>query len=184
MVVVNLFGAPCSGKSATMARLFSAMKAAGFNVEMAPEVVKDAVYSNDKYILRDQLLSFALQRKKLKQMEGKVDYVITDAPLLLSLIYGEKQAAPFYDLVLKEFYSFDNVNFFLNCDFPYEQTGRIEDEAEAVVIKQDIDYLLYVYNIPHTKILKLESSVFIDMLRTIVNHEPPKSNAEGLVACS
>lgn len=184
MVVVNLFGAPCSGKSATMARLFSAMKAAGFNVEMAPEVVKDAVYANDSYILHDQVLAFALQRKKLKQMEDKVDYVITDAPLLLSNIYGDKQTSSFYDLVFEEFYSFDNVNFLLNCDFPYKQTGRIEDEAAAVAIKKDIQYLLDFYGIPYTEVLKLETPVFVNMLRTIVNHEPPKSGSEGLVVCS
>lgn len=183
MLVVNLFGAPCSGKSATMARLFSSMKAAGFNVEMAPEVVKDAVYANDQYILRDQILAFALQRKKLKQLEGKVDYVITDSPLLLSWIYGDKQLFEFYQLVDQEFLSFNNINFFLNCNFPYNPTGRIEDEAEAVVLKREIQNCLEWSFIPYTEVLNLETPTLIEMMRMIVNKEPPKNQAKGLVPC-
>ena len=45
-VVINLFGAPGSGKSTTMARLFTDLKQEGYNVEMVSEFVEDLVYEN------------------------------------------------------------------------------------------------------------------------------------------
>ena len=43
-LVVNLAGGPGAGKSTTMAGLFSHLKIAGYNCEMAPEWIKGKVY--------------------------------------------------------------------------------------------------------------------------------------------
>lgn len=173
MIVVNLFGSPNSGKSTAMARLFSLMKASGYNVEMASEVVKDSVYANDNYILHDQILAFALQRKKLKQLEGKVDYVITDSPLLLSHLYGDEQMPEFYTLVDTEFARFRNVNFFLDTKFPYSNTGRIQNEAEAAAIKYDLAHMLSGWN--YFMVRDLSSQSYLSMLHIILGYDKPES---------
>lgn len=131
MVVINLFGGPGSGKSTTRAGLFYLMKLAGFKVEEAPEWIKHKVYEGTPYPFTDQLYTFAKQHKLLKELDGKVDYCITDSPLLLSLIYGSDHTAAFDDLIHETFDSYSNINIFIDRVKPYAAYGRHQTEDEA-----------------------------------------------------
>ena len=87
-LIVNLFGAPGTGKSTTMAQLFSILKWNKIDCEMASEFAKDLVWENRQETFKDQTYIFAKQNHKLFRCNGKVDVVICDSPLLLSTVYN------------------------------------------------------------------------------------------------
>lgn len=131
MIVVNLFGGPGSGKSTTRAGLFYLMKLAGFKVEEAPEWIKHKVYEGDPYPFKDQMYTFAKQNKMVRELDGKVDWCVTDSPLLLSLIYGEGRSKTFEAMVHETYDSYTNINIFIDRVKPYAAFGRNQTEDEA-----------------------------------------------------
>ena len=58
MLVVNLFGAPGSGKSTGAAYIFSQLKIAGVNAELVTEFVKDKVWENNEEVFKNQAYIF------------------------------------------------------------------------------------------------------------------------------
>ena len=130
MKVINLFSGPGVGKSTCAAHLFYLMKTNEYKVELVTEYAKDMVYENRDNILSDQLYVFAKQNRRLKRLEGHVDWIITDSPLLLSTIYN-KDLLELNTLVYKMFSSYNNYNFFLNRKKAYQSYGRKQTEIEA-----------------------------------------------------
>ena len=55
MLVVNLFGAPGSGKSTGAAYIFSQLKIAGVNAELVTEFVKDKVWEIGRASCRERV---------------------------------------------------------------------------------------------------------------------------------
>lgn len=55
--------------------------------EYVSEYAKDLVWSGSTQKLNDRLKVFAEQNHRLYRLKDKVDVVITDSPLLLSVIY-------------------------------------------------------------------------------------------------
>lgn len=130
MIVVNLFAGPGAGKSTIAAGLFSELKWNGINSELVTEFAKDLTWESRDEALKDQIYVFGKQLHRIKRLSGKVDVVITDSPVLLSLVYGENNDK-FHELVIQEFDKFCNLNVFVNRTKPYRQVGRKETEAEA-----------------------------------------------------
>lgn len=95
---------------------------------------------------------FAKQNRKMARLEGKVDYVITDAPLILSLYYLDKSntpksLAPFIKDVVD---LYDNEYFFIKRCHEYETIGRYQTEDEAKELSLELQNLLYDNNIDFT----------------------------------
>ena len=103
MIVVNLFAGPGSGKSTTCAGVFAKLKLAGVNCEMALEYAKDKVWEESNKVLDDQIYVFGKQLHRIFRLKDKVDVVITDSPILLSIIYDKTGNKYFSDLVLNQF---------------------------------------------------------------------------------
>lgn len=104
MLVVNLFGAPGAGKSTGAAYVFSQLKAAGINAELVTEFAKDKVWEETKAVFDNQAYIFGKQYFRISRLEGKVDVVITDSPILLSAFYNKNDhvlGQEFNDLVFK-----------------------------------------------------------------------------------
>ena len=146
MKLVNIFGSPGSGKSTTSAGLFSLMKLKKMNVELVTEVAKDFVWEQRKQCLLDQFYVSALQNHRLERLRDKVDWAITDSPLLLSLIYAPcGYYKNFKPMMLEVFNSYDSVCIYLNRVKPYSCIGRMQNEKESdeigLMIKEKlIDY--------------------------------------------
>ena len=146
MVVINIFGGPCSGKSTTAAGVFYLLKQMGKNVEMSSEYVKDCVYDGNKYPFTDQIYVFANMLKRLRQYDDKVDFVVTDAPLLMSHIYGKDESCEFHRLVDEEFQKYRNINFVVRRgDITYTKDGRIHSDKEANALQDAIEYMVNDY---------------------------------------
>lgn len=152
MLVVNLFGAPGSGKSTGAAKIFSELKFEGANCELVTEYAKDKLWEGSQAVFNDQIYIFAKQNFRLSRLEKIVDVVVTDSPILLSLIYNKGQPSSFDRLVLDKFEGYNNFNVFLNRVKPYQPIGRFQNESESNAISHDIKRLLNSYFIPYNEI--------------------------------
>ena len=64
MKIINLIGAPGSGKSTTAAGIFYNLKMKGIKCELLTEYAKDRVWEENFMALNDQLYIFAKQNHK------------------------------------------------------------------------------------------------------------------------
>lgn len=146
MRVINLFAAPGVGKSTTASLIFFNLKALGVNCELIQEYAKDKVWEKNHKALRCQPYITAKQFYRIMRMDGEVEIVITDSPVLLGIIYasfgcGESWTGAVYDM----FNSFDNINICLerNTDLhPYNPKGRNQTESESIKIDGEIRKIL------------------------------------------
>lgn len=155
MKVINLWAGPGAGKSTTRAMLFAKMKLAGLNVEEVTEYAKDLTWENNISLLGDQLLILANQNRKLERLRGKVEFVVSDAPILLSMQYASNNFLPktFQSLMMELWDTYDNINFFVERVKPYSPVGRNQTEDEAKKIDTEIKDLLRENNISFRRVI-------------------------------
>lgn len=137
-LVVNLYGGPGSGKSTLMASIFSELKLNGVNCEMAPEFAKEKVWEGSLDVLSNQLYIFGKQHHTTFRLLNKVDVVITDSPIILSLYYGKKCSKTFKKLVLEEHNKLNTVNIFVDRIKKYNPKGRLQTLAQAKQIDKEL----------------------------------------------
>lgn len=143
MKIVNFFAGPGAGKSTLAAGLFYNLKMKGINVELATEFAKDLTWEGRNVALGNQPYIFGKQYHKLHRLVGKVDVVITDSPLLLSLLYGETMPESFKTFVIDINSQFDNIDLFVNRIKIYNPSGRNQTFDEAVAIDNKIRDLVW-----------------------------------------
>ena len=175
-IVINLFGGPGCGKSTTAALLFGQMKLLGLHVELVREYVKHWAWSDRKVKQSDQLYLLGKQSSYESTLYGKVDYIVTDSPILLAGVYQEyrskgkdkyvgEAAKAFLREAEKE--NVTHLNFFLKRVGPFDTRGRWESEKEA----KEIDNLVQGYLKEFGNGLNFE----ID--------GPPESRASEILGC-
>ncbi|MCI0558913.1 MAG: hypothetical protein MN733_10490 [Nitrososphaera sp.] len=115
-----------------MAAVFAELKYRGLNCEMAPEYAKDKVWEESYHVLDNQIYVFAKQLHTIRRLIGKVDAIITDSPLLLSLHYGREESDAFKRLVIEMHHNMTRtLNIFLEREKDYNPSGRLQTEEEA-----------------------------------------------------
>jgi len=151
--VINFFAGPGAGKSTTASGLFCLMKQNGDNVELVTEFAKDLTWEGNLNCLKDQLFVSATQNHRLFRLIDEVDWVVTDSPLLLSLLYKKSNYYDKFDeFMLSVFNSYNNFNFFINRTKDYVQSGRTQTLHEAQQLDSKIKLLLKNLKIPYTSI--------------------------------
>ena len=105
-IVVNLFAGPGVGKSTTAARVFAELKLKGVNCEMALEFAKDKVWEESFKTMDDQIYIFGKQFHKIWRLKDKVDVIICDSPLPISIVYDKENSEPFHKLIMEQFNKF------------------------------------------------------------------------------
>jgi len=146
MLVVNLFGAPCSGKSTAASYIFSKLKINGINAELVTEFVKDMVYDKNNKAINNQLYLLGNQYYKMDKLRNEVDVIVTDSPLPLNIIYNKNYnifGDCFDDLVINCFKSFYNLSYLLKPVHSYKTDGRIHTQEESNDLYEEIKYLCY-----------------------------------------
>ncbi|KWU19171.1 hypothetical protein [Burkholderia cenocepacia] len=130
---INLWAGPGVGKSTTAAALFCQLKLAGINAELVPEYAKSLHY-------RGTLLSTSQEEIVERQtdaqsiLQGQVEVVVSDAPVLLSLAYASDIERPkLFDFVTRATKGWATLDVLLHRDFSgsYQQAGRYQNEAQA-----------------------------------------------------
>lgn len=142
-IVINLFAGPGVGKSTTAARVFAELKLKGVNCEMALEFAKDKVWEESFKTMDDQIYIFGKQFHKIWRLKDKVDVIICDSPLPISIVYDKENSQAFHQLIMEQFNKFTNFNYLLERGGEYQTEGRVQTEEEAkevdMVVKQVLD---------------------------------------------
>lgn len=151
---INLYGGPGIGKSTVAAKLFASLKEKQKECELISEFAKDIVWSDNFSLLKHQYVIAAEQLFRMARLNNKVEYVISDSPLLLQLPYIDKNMHCMYStdtcISLKKFIiaahnNFNSFNFELKRIHNFKQNGRVEDMFESKRIDNEIHLILKKY---------------------------------------
>lgn len=141
--VINFFAQPGSGKSTNTALLFGELKQMDIDCEIALEYAKELVWGENVVELADQICVLAGQLKKQIFVNGKVDFIITDSPILLSSFYNKKYNYEIFEkLCFEAFNKFENINILLKRVKRYNSNGRLQTEKESDEMADGIKNLL------------------------------------------
>lgn len=144
--VINFFGGPGTGKSTLAASLFAHMKKEKHSVELITEFAKDLTWAARHNELRNQCYVFGKQLNRLLNVHGQVDYIVTDSPILLSVIYNQNVIgnSRYFSSVVHDIYTqFENINFLVESDYSfYDPKGRNQTADESASLGNKIKNLL------------------------------------------
>lgn len=151
MILVNILGAPSAGKSTGAAYVFSKLKLKGVNAELVTEYAKDKVWEHNLGALDNQAYMFGQQYYKIDRCADQVDVVVTDSPLILSILYNKSDllGEEFNNVVARVHKSYNSLNYFLNRTKPYNPIGRVQSESESDDMATVLTHILNTHNIEY-----------------------------------
>jgi len=149
--VINLYGGPGTGKSTTAAGVFSLLKMHNVSCELITEFAKDLTWEERHKTLGNQMYITAKQQHKIWRIPDEVEVVITDSPLILGILYVDKDRVLLRQFIAYTFKQFNNVNYFLNRVKPYSPIGRRQTEDEAKALDVEVRDLLNSCGVPFTE---------------------------------
>ena len=173
--VINLFAGPGAGKSTLRADLFGLMKKNQKDVEEVTEFAKDKTWEKNFSALSDQLFVLANQNRRLDRLKDQVEWVVSDSPILLGIHYKTPDYLPntFEDLIFELWDTYENHNFFIERNHPYDPTGRNQNEEEARAIDASIIRMLEFNEIPFTKVLSGDTAHY-QIYQSVFGNDIPK----------
>lgn len=158
-LVINLFAGPSAGKTTAAWEIASTLKKADFSVEYVSEYAKELVY-DEKYELLDGKIKHEelIMLEKIHRIErlcGKVDFVVTDSPIIQSVSFLDKSGNDIGDVekftehAISVFNEFDNYNAFIERGTHFEKEGRIHNLEESIKLDDYIKNDLASLNVPY-----------------------------------
>lgn len=160
-IIINIAGGPGSGKTTVAAEVFSILKAKGYEVENVSEFAKELVWEGRNEAFDDRLYMHGEQNHRLMQMNGKLDFIITDSPLFLTSVYNNyylKDKFPksynqmIDNMTLETFKLYNNKTYYLQRNTDYKTIGRRENKSTANKIDELIIKYLDDNNIEYKKL--------------------------------
>lgn len=176
--VINLVAAPSCGKSLIAALLFAELKSLHFKAEYVQEYAKMLIWQKRLDELANQYNVSYNQYKMIKAIDGQVDFICLDSPLLLGLYYNRHHPNNVCDvqktenMILSKMNEFNNIYIYLerNPEFPYESEGRIHSEEQSKQMDLEFLDLLHELNIPFKKFMSDKKNIK-DMLNYILSFD-------------
>lgn len=145
--LINIFGGPGIGKSTAALDLSAKLKKKGYDAELVTEVSKDFTWEKRTKTLEIQPYVTIKQYRNLIRLHGQVDYIITDGPILMGIVYAklyDDLPESYTRLVFDLHEKFDSLNINLTRKFDYYPNGRNQNEEDAksidVKIKEVLDF--------------------------------------------
>lgn len=147
-LLVNLAAGPCAGKSTMAAEIFAELKKSGHSAELVHEWIKGWAWEGrkpDGYA--DDIYIFAKQLKSESRLYGKVDFIVTDSPLELGVVYEALYSGgrhTIHDLLLNVRSCQRNdgivkcLNLFVERPETYQTEGRFETHEQALKVDRMI----------------------------------------------
>ena len=92
------------------------------------------------------------QFRNLARLKDKVDYVITDSPIIKDSVYARRYAPElpqdYHNLLffLHENLG-DSINILLSREHAYESIGRYQNEQEAKSIDEELRFMLALHDV-------------------------------------
>lgn len=169
MLLVNLYGAPSTGKSTGAAYIYSKLKLDEINCELVTEFAKDMVWDENKKAIYNQAYVFGNQYYRISRLENKVDVVITDSPILLSIIYNKDKrlGKEFIDLVKSVSSSYENrLDILFKRVKQYKTIGRLHNEEQSDKLYNEIKDLLDIVN-PKYEVVEATQDGYEEVIRMI-----------------
>jgi nicotinamide riboside kinase len=176
-IVINFYGASCSGKSTIAAGLYATMKVKGYHTELVREYVKKLAWRDSAPNKWDQIHFLGQQINSESDLYNKVDYIITDSPILIVPFFEEhllsKQITKNAALDFIKYAEDDGIkylHFWLSHPDNFDQRGRFETKEESnAIAKKMKDYLtslgvnLIELPVDHEKRISLVLKVIEDL---------------------
>lgn len=141
------------------------MKINHLNVEYVTEYAKELTYEERlNILLKDQLYILAKQHRMIYRLRNKVEYIIMDSPLLLTLAFYNHNMIYNYDIfkkfVIDLYNKYPNESYYIkrNLNIPYSTDGRKETLKESIKMDKIIKKILDSNNIKYTNILADENT--------------------------
>ena len=163
-LVINLFAGPGVGKSTTAAKVFADLKMKGINCEMALEFAKDKVWEESFRTMDDQIYIFGKQFHRIWRLKDKVDVIICDSPLPISIVYDKENSEAFHTLIMEQFNKFANVNYYIERSTEYQESGRVQTKEDAEKLDKIVLDVLNKYDIKY-------KSINIDVASDIITND-------------
>lgn len=149
-LIVNAYAGPGAGKTTACLSTVAALKKMGFNAEYISEYAKELVYDSPETLdgsIENQLIILKEQLKRQDRYLGKVDIIVTDAPILLNTAYLKEKENTYIEMVKNLYSQYENFNFFVNRDGNYVQEGRIQNQEESIQKDNEIKEILKENNL-------------------------------------
>ncbi len=146
-VIINAYGGPGAGKSVACMDICAELKKRGYNAEYVQEYAKELVYDGRLDLLdgseRNQWDILKEQLYRVDRLYESVDFVVTDSPILLNIIYNRELTAEYESVVTQLYNQMDNFSFFVKRDMShFQQEGRIQNFEESIEKDKEIETLL------------------------------------------
>ena len=90
-LVVNFLAGPGAGKSTIAGSVFAELKWLGVDCELVTEYAKDKVWEESYKTLANQLYVLGKQSHRNFRLDDKVEVMITDSSVLMSLLYSTEE---------------------------------------------------------------------------------------------
>ena len=168
--IINIFGGPGIGKSSIAAGITYKLKRNHISCDQPYEFPKLLAWDDNHSAIQDQLYVLANQHRGIVKSYGKVDYIVLDSPILLSLTYrnyykGTEYPSSLYGesfdkMVLDTFNQYDNINIVLDrADGVHNNIERYQNLEESKELDIVIENSLIENNIPFHKIKVNDNTV-------------------------
>ena len=144
-ILINFIGQPSSGKTSLSAKLFARLKELELDVEYTSEYVKGWAWEGRTVGKFDQFYIFGKETHNQSKLFGKVEFVISDSPVMLTSFYHyyynndnalREACKDFYRMTDEE--GIKVLNFFLPRKKKYNPKGRFQTQEQADQLAKDL----------------------------------------------
>lgn len=164
-ILINIYGGPGAGKSTTAAGVFYELKRIGYDCGLVTEMATELVYDEAFNVMNDQIYLFGEQWHRTFRMLGKVDFIVTDSPFLMNIVYNRVKDEEFNEFIYSRIHKLKSLDFFINRSDAFSEVGRIHNLEQSKEVDKTIKELAKNNGI---KLIELEQENSVNKILEII----------------